>query len=86
MEPPRRFVVSGKRLLIRWLIIVACAILLSGIWIMLAHLGDSRETSRRTQGNQQRCVGLSCYDDSDCGSYCDCKKEEGAQVGVCVAK
>lgn len=43
-----------------------------------------RLSSDQSRGRKPPCVGLRCYDDSDCGSKCRCRKDEGESLGTCV--
>ena len=42
--------------------------------------------ARQLTGKRLTCPGLSCYDDSDCGSKCVCQRSTGAHIGKCVSK
>jgi len=41
--------------------------------------------TKRADTRAPRCAGLSCYDDSDCGTRCYCDRSTSA-VGRCIAK
>jgi hypothetical protein len=62
------------------LIILAALILLAAAIFFAARQYYSRKSDKPA------CAGLSCYDDSDCGSKCHCDLQPGAKLGKCVTR
>ncbi len=59
----------------------------ASFWI-LTHMSKPQEKEVTTQGPKKlpRCAGLACYDNSDCGTWCDCIRIPGEKLGKCVSK
>lgn len=54
--------------------------------ILLAALVYFAVSQYSRKGEKPACAGLSCYDDSDCGSRCHCDRPPESKFGKCVAK
>jgi hypothetical protein len=62
-------------------------------WLLVAlgyYAADRMTTARRqpvrASESGPRCVGLQCFTDADCGSYCTCLRAEGERLGACKAR
>jgi len=70
--------VNSQGRLARWLTIFSLALLLASVMIFVS---DKLTTRPNTA---PRCVGLPCFDDIDCGSFCECEQKKDAATGVCT--
>jgi len=68
---------TSQSRLTRWLIIISLALLIVSFVMFLAD---------RKLKTIPRCVGLPCYDDSDCGSHCFCDLDPPSTEGSCVMR
>jgi hypothetical protein len=62
----------------RLLVIIVFLLLAIATFVVASRYGRKKELPV--------CAGLSCYEDSDCGSKCSCERAAGSKLGKCIAK